>query len=76
MALSELCFVLVGWAGFKISYLGPYNSFSCELGIKLNISESSFKSNKNYIKTPSDDQVIAQLVKCAQSKFYSKFSQI
>ena len=76
MTLSELCFVPVSWVGFKISYLGPYNSFLCELRIKLNLPESSFKSNKNYLKTPSDGQVMAQFVKCTQSEFYGKFSQI
>ena len=56
---SKLCFVPVGWAGFKISYLDPYNSFSHELGINLKISKSSFKPNKNYLKTFSDDKVRA-----------------
>ena len=32
---------------------------STKLGIQLKLSESSFKPNQNYLKTPLDDKVMA-----------------
>ena len=59
MSPNELCFVSECWANFKMSQLGPYNFYLSELGIQLKLSKSSFKPNKNQLKTSSDDKVMA-----------------
>ena len=59
MSPSELCFIPECWADFKILYLGPYSFKLSELGIHVNLSESSFKPNKNHHKIPLDEKVMA-----------------